>query len=108
MAKYALIYKSDQAFDWSTLPLEEIQKIMTAWGAWSSSLGAAAKSGEAFKFGGKSVTKDGAVDADNLLGGFTVVEAGSMEEAEKFAAQAPNVLMGKGSMEIYEIVSLGE
>ncbi len=105
MTQYALIYKSREAFDWTTLPPEEVQKTISAWDVWTRSLGEAAKSGEAFKFGGKSVTTDGTATADNLLGGFTIVEADSFEAAEKLAASAPGVTSGQGSMEVYEILA---
>ena len=104
MSKYVLIFKSNQAFDWTALPQEEAQKAAGAWGAWIGSMGSAVQSAEAFKFGGKSVSKNGAEKADNLLTGFVVVEANDFSEAEKLAEGAPSVGSGQGSIEIYEVL----
>jgi hypothetical protein len=104
MSKYALIFKSNQAFDWTTLPPEEAQKAMGAWGGWISSMGSAVQVSDAFKFGGKSVSKSGNEKADNLLTGFVVIEAESLSEAEKLAEGAPSVASGQGSIEVYEIL----
>ncbi|HSW77590.1 MAG TPA: YciI family protein [Candidatus Chromulinivoraceae bacterium] len=104
MSKYALIFKSNQAFDWTTLPPEEAQKMAGAWGAWIASMGSAVQGAEAFKFGGKSVAKDGKKTADNLLTGFVVVEAENFSEAEKLAEGAPSVAPGQGSIEVYEVL----
>lgn len=104
MSKYTLIFKSNQAFDWTTLPPEEAQKMAGAWGAWIASMGPAVQAAKAFKFGGKSVTKDGNKTADNLLTGFVVVEAEDFSEAEKLAEGAPSVAPGQGSIEVYEVL----
>ncbi len=101
MAKYILLYKSNTASDWSKLPEQEVKKVMDAWGEWVGSMGSDRKDGDAFKFGGKSVTKDGPKDADNLLTGYTVFE-GTYEEALKKAQEAPNVKAGIGTIEVYE------
>jgi hypothetical protein len=51
MSKYILVYKSNEANDWSKLPEPEIKKVMDAWGEWVGSIGTARKDGGAFKFG---------------------------------------------------------
>jgi hypothetical protein len=104
MSNYALVFKSNQAFDWTKLPQEEAQKAMTAWGGWIAGMGAAVQASDAFKFGGKSVAKGGSTEADNLLTGFVVVEAEDFATAEKLAAGAPSVGSGQGSIEVYEIL----
>jgi len=102
MTKYILVYKSNEANDWTKLPEPEVKKLVDAWGEWIGSIGSARKDGGAFKFGGKSATKDGVKDADNLLSGFVVIEANSFDEAVAFARKAPNVQMGMGTIEVYE------
>jgi len=104
MSKYALIFKSNKAFDWTTLPREEAQKAMGAWGGWIASMGSAVQASDAFKFGGKSVSKAGAGSADNLLTGYVMVEADDFSAAEKLAEGAPSVASGQGSIEVYEIL----
>lgn len=102
MAKYILVYKSNQAFDWSKLPKEEVTKVVNAWGAWLGLMGSAVKAGDAFKFGGKSVSENGEKEADNLLTGFVIIEAKDFDEALSFAHKAPTVVSGEGSIEVYE------
>jgi hypothetical protein len=104
MSKYALVFKSKAAFDWSKLPQEEVQKVVGAWKGWIDSMGSAVQSGDAFKFGGKSVGKSGSVEADNLLTGYVVVEVESFSEAEKLAEGAPSVASDQGSIEVYELL----
>lgn len=104
MSKYALVFKSKEAFDWSKLPQEEVQKVVGAWRDWLDSMGSAVQNGDAFKFGGKSVSSTGVDEADNLLTGYVVVEAEDFGEAEKLAGGAPNVASGQGSIEIYELL----
>ncbi len=104
MPKFALIFKSNQAFDWTTLPPEDAQKASGAWGSWIASMGSVVQASDAFKFGGKSVTKAGSDTADNLLTGFIVVEASDFSEAEKLAEGAPYIASGQGSIEVYEIL----
>lgn len=102
MAKYILVYKNNEASDWSALPKEEVKKIVTAWGEWVGSMGNARQDGLPFKFGGKSVSHDGTKEADNLLTGFAVIEAQDFDEALHIAQSAPNVVDGSGTIEVYE------
>ncbi|HEY8999690.1 MAG TPA: YciI family protein [Candidatus Saccharimonadales bacterium] len=101
MPKYILIYKNNEAEDWSAQPEPEVKRVMEAWGQWVGSM-AKRDAGEAFKFSGKSVSKDGTKDADNLLTGFSVIEAKDFDEALAVAQKAPAVLWGTGSIEVYE------
>lgn len=75
---------------------------MQAWGEWVGSIGTARKAGGPFKFGGKSATKDGPKDADNLLTGYAIIEARDFDEALSIAQKAPNVQAGTGTIEVYE------
>ena len=102
MPKYILVYKSNEASDWSKLPEPEIKQIMQAWGEWVGSMGAIRKDGGAFRFGGKSATKNGPKDADNLLTGYAIIEAKDFDEALSIAQKAPNVQAGTGTIEVYE------
>lgn len=108
MAKYILVYKSNEASDWSTKPEPEVKKVVAAWGEWVGSLGAARKDGDAFRFGGKSATKDGPKDADNLLTGYAIIEAKDFDEALNMAERAPFVQWGTGTIEVYEAFGLAE
>lgn len=102
MAKYIMVYKAGHPIDTSTLPKEQITQMMDAWGEYLGSMGSAVvDKGEAFKSGGKSVTSKGTKDADNLLGGYSIVEAKDIDEALSLAKNAPIISRG-GSVEVYE------
>lgn len=102
MAKYILVYRSNEANDWSKLPDNEVQKIVQAWGEWVGSMGGARKDGDAFVFGGKSATKDGTKDADNLLTGYAAIEAKDFDAALAIALNAPPVKAGTGTIDVYQ------
>ena len=102
MPKYILVYKSNEPKDWSAQAEPEVKKVMEAWGTWLGSMNPPRKAGDAFKFGGKSVSKNGTKDADNLLTGFSVIEAKDFDEALEIAQKAPTVQWGTGSIEVYE------
>ena len=102
MPKYILIYKSNEADDWTKKPEPEVKKVMEAWGSWIGSMNPPRSAGNAFQFGGKSVSRDGTKEADNLLTGFSIIEAKDFDEALGIAQQAPNVQWGTGSVEVYE------
>ncbi len=103
MAKYIFVYKANEANDWSKLPDSEVKKVMDAWGEFLGSIGSSlVDRGDAFKFGGKSVSQSGVKDADNLLTGFSVIEAKDFDDALAKAQSAPNILGGQGTIEVYE------
>lgn len=102
MTKYILVYKSNQATDWSTLPEAEIKQIMHAWGEWVGSLGTSRKDSGAVKFGGKTATKHGIQNSDNLTTGYAIIEAENFDEALEIAQRAPNVTADTGTIEVYE------
>jgi len=108
MAKYILVYKANEANDWSKLPEPEVRKIVHAWGEWVGSMGNARKDGGAFRFGGKSATVNGPKDADNLLTGYALIEAKDFDEALSIAQKAPNVQDGTGTIEVYEAFAVNE
>ena len=60
--------------------------------------------------GGKIVTSDGATDgpfveAKEVIGGYMIVSAESMEEAMEVARQSPGVAMPGSSVEVREITT---
>lgn len=108
MPKYIFIYKEPQAVDMSEIPEEEVAKVMEAWGEWLGTMSNKIKvvdGGDAFKFGGKVVGKGGVEDADNLISGYTIIEADSFEDALEFANSNPSVAEGS-KVEVYEAFGL--
>jgi len=102
MTKYILVYRAYEANDWTKLPKDEVQKLVNAWGVWVGAIGGSRKDGGAFKFGGKSATKDGPKDADNTLTGYAIVEFENFDQAMEAAQKAPIVQDGTGTIEVYE------
>ena len=99
MADYLVLYEGgDQG--WMKRGPEEIQKAMEEWGAWFKRLeaegvlrnpGAAlAPGGAVVKRNGKSLVTDTSMaEVKELIGGFTVIAAGSLEQATKIAQGSP-------------------
>jgi hypothetical protein len=107
MSKYIMVYKGNSASTMSAIPKEQVVKMMEAFGEWLGSMGGAVvDKGVAFKSNGKSITPSGVVDADNLLTGYSVVEAKDFDEALSLAQNNPMVLGGGGSVEVYEAFAM--
>ncbi len=99
MADYMLIYEGgDHA--WMERPPEEVQAGMQAWGAWFQELersGHLRNAGAALRPGGAMLSvKAGSIQTDSalpevkeLIGGFSVVAADSIQEAAELAKGCP-------------------
>jgi hypothetical protein len=97
-----------QPFDFSVLPENEIQKVSEVWGEWLGSIGGKlVNRGDQFKTGAKVVASDGVHDADNLLSGYSVIEAENIDEALAFANGSP-ILENGGTVEVYEAFGNGQ
>ena len=108
MAQYILIYKLAKPFDSSLLPDTEMLKMAQVWGEWLGSIGGKLiQRGNQFKTGAKVVATDGVHDADNLLSGYSVIEASNIDEALEFAKGSP-ILMNGGTVEVYEAFGNGQ
>jgi len=99
MADYLLIYEGGD-YSWMARPAEEVQAAMEAWGAWFQELersGHLRNGGAALARGGAVVSKpDGNLQTDlalpevkELIGGFSVIVAESLEEAAELAKGSP-------------------
>ncbi len=103
MAKFIFIYKANEAHDLSTVPESELKKMLEPWETFFKSMGATLLDrGDAVKFGGKIVSKSGTKDVDNLLTGYSVIEAKDLDEAVEKAQDAPSILGNQGTVEVYE------
>ncbi len=89
---------------------EETAKVMKAWEDWYSKLGVAvADPGYPFTPVAKSVASNGAVNdgpAGTMASGYTILEAGSIDEAAKMAQSCP-VLQGGAQISIFETFEVG-
>ena len=106
MPKYVFIYKEENPVDMSTIPQEEVVKVMEVWGEWLGSMGKkVVDSGDAFKASGKVVSNTGVAEADNKTSGYTIVEAANFDEALELAKGNPGVPEGS-KVEVYEAFGL--
>jgi len=83
---------------------EEQAQALKAWQSWLGEVGDAVKDeGNPFSPAAKTIAPDGAVsDAGGALAtGYTIVKAGSLDEATTIAKGSP-VLQGGGSVTVYE------
>ena len=84
------------------------EENMKAWGEWIGELTqkGAYKSGEAFGWTKKVVNKDSSVsDYSGQNSGYSLIEAGSMDEAVELAKTGPNQKYG-GSTEVYDVLEM--
>ena len=99
MADYLVLYEGGNQ-TWMDRSLDEIQKAMEEWGAWFKRLekegvlrnpGAAlAPGGAVVKRNGKGfVTDTSMAEVKELIGGFTVIAASSLDQATQIAEGSP-------------------
>lgn len=86
---------------------EDRQKGMAEWGVWMQSHAAdfADMGGPTGK--NMSVTKGGASEVSNDIGGYSVVQAESKEVAARLLADSPHFSMPGASADLMEIVPMG-
>jgi hypothetical protein len=105
MSRYMLIYKGE-ATDPSQMSPDDAAKVMDGWRAWMGTVGPALVD-VGTPFGqGTSVVDDGSSGKAIALSGFSIVEAGSLDEARSHAASHPYLSEGKGNyaVEVYEML----
>ncbi len=100
MADFVLLYGG------GSMPETEAEQaaVMKAWDDWYKELGSAIKDGgNPFTPAAKTIEKDGSVrdGGQAPLTGYTILTAGSLEEATVLAKGSP-VLAGGGSVSVHE------
>jgi len=104
MAKYLFVYHG------GTKPgdPDEVATVMKAWGDWFASLGSAVIDGGNPVGMSTTVHSDGSVTNDggsNPAGGYSLIEAGSDEDAVAKAKGCP-ILSAGGSIELAEAIEM--
>ena len=102
MAKYLLLYHGNDGSMENATP-EQQQQVMTAWTSWFQTLGAAVVDGgnpvgRQWTIGKDGTTEDG---GSNPAGGYSVLEAESMQKALEMTAGCPH-LTGSNTIELCE------
>ncbi len=101
MAKFLLVYSGGNP---PTSP-EEGEKVMAAWMAWFGRLGpAVADGGMPTAHPARAISPAGQVSEVNdwLVTGYSLLEAGSLEEATVLAKGCPHLDAG-GTVRVYEL-----
>ena len=101
MTKFVLLYNGGGMPETEA----EIAAVMKAWEAWYGDLGKAlVDRGNPFSPVAKSIKSDGAVSdgpVGTMASGYTIVEAGTLDEAVKMAQGCP-MLQGGGDISVFE------
>ncbi len=100
MAKYLFVYHGGENPESD----EEIKAVMDAWGNWLGAMGAAVVDGGNPVGQSTTVHSDGSVTADggsNPASGYSLIEAGTVEDAIAKAKACP-ILAAGGSVELAE------
>jgi hypothetical protein len=102
MARFVYLYTGGQMAETP----EAQEQAMQAWGAWFGTLGAAvADIGN--PFGASATVKSGGVASGSGLnvGGYSVIEAASLDDATAKTAGCP-ILAEGGTVEVYEAIPM--
>jgi hypothetical protein len=99
MADFVLLYSGGSMPETE----EEQAQVMKLWDAWFAEIGSALKDGgNPFTPAAKTVAADGSVgDAKPQYTGYSIVTAGSLDEATKIAKGSP-VLQGGATVTVHE------
>jgi hypothetical protein len=113
MAKFLFVYRSDVEQEQQQPSPEEMQAIMQEWGAWFQKVGAAMVDGgdglmpTGKTVRGSTVTDGPFIEAKELVGGYSVVEADNIDAAVGFAKSCPIIGVG-GCVEIRQLAGLSD
>lgn len=109
MKNFLFVYRSEPATE-APSP-EQMQEVMSLWMAWLGSIGAQNKlvdKGNSLKSAGKVVKTGGAItdgpytEIKETIGGYSIVQADSIEEAAELAKGCP-IFANGGNVEVREI-----
>lgn len=106
MAKFVLLYSGGGMPETE----EESAKVMKAWEDWYAGLGAAVlDGGDPFTPEAKSVASDGSISdgpGSLMASGYSILEAGSLDEAAKMATGCP-ILQSGGTVSVFGTIQMG-
>lgn len=103
MKNYVLLYFNEGVRD-GVSP----EDFKAEWGKWLGGLGdKLVDAGNPFNEGGKAVSKDGVMDVKDMPStGYSIVKAGSMDEALDLAKGCPVINEPKGAVCVYETMPM--
>ena len=109
MAKFMFVYRNNVQAETTEMSPEEMQQAMAKWGEWYAKLGTiVVDGGDGLIPNGKRVHSDGTVtdgpfiEAKEMVGGFTIVEADDVDAACEHAKGCP-ILEHGGNVEVRQL-----
>jgi hypothetical protein len=89
-------------------PAEASEEVAKAWGEWFGKLGdKVVDAGNPFNSGGQAVEKSGVSTIENYPAtGYSIVKAGSMDEAVKMAKSCPLMESDSTAVRVYEALPM--
>ena len=114
MAKFMFVYRGG---DDSERSPEEMQQSMQVWMDWienGTKAGWILDGGDALKPGGRIVGPDQSVtdgpftESKELVGGYSMIEAADYDAAVEYAKTSPMISQHKGTVEVRELMGVGE
>jgi hypothetical protein len=105
MARYMMIYRGE-ATELSDMPEQESAAILGKWQTWMEKVGSALVDlGSPFG-GGTSVVDDGSSGPALSLSGYSIVEAGDLNQAASLADGHPFLSegLGKYAIDVFELM----
>ncbi|WP_100657039.1 YciI family protein [Alteromonas flava] len=115
MQEYMLIYQGGDPEWHEKMTEEENQAVMQKWEAWMTALsekGQLVSGGNPLHYSGKRLTPDhvvtdiSAAEYHELVSGYSIIAAASMDEAVVLAKQCPILLYPEVTVEIREIFNI--
>ena len=109
MHKYLLLYRNPPPADQQPSP-EEMQQMMAQWEAWKTKFkDHVLDMGDGLQHGGKCLDANGVTDgpfaeAKEIIGGFSIVQAESYEQAIEVARECPITFMPDYNIEVREMM----
>ncbi len=105
MSKFILLYKGP-ATPPEMMDEEKRNKVMEAWRTWMEKAGPALVDVGSPMANGKAVVDDGSSGEATELSGYSIVEAGSIDEALKLVEDHPFLSdkTGQFSVEVFELL----
>ena len=110
MPKYLCIQRSQGGCDGGKPSPSQMEEMFAKFNAWKEKFAANIVDMGGRLAGGKVVTSEGATDgpfveSKEIVGGFMIVEAESIEMAVQVAQESPGTAMPGSSVEVREIAS---
>lgn len=100
MAKFVYVYTGGQP----PQTQDELQETVQQWGTWLDGLGASViDRGNAFAASATVKSGGSAAGGTSGLGGYSIVQAGSLDEALERTSGCPILRHSDGAVEVYEV-----